>query len=102
MQYTDQLPTDPLTITCYMTGDELANYTLYEDDGSTFKYQNGAYAQISINCRVIGDQAIVEIEERFEKYHPLRQWYELIVFVGGQVLKHRVQAGQSHIRVHIR
>ncbi|HEY6287438.1 MAG TPA: TIM-barrel domain-containing protein, partial [Ktedonobacteraceae bacterium] len=59
MQYTDQYPTDPLTFTCYMTGDELANYTLYEDDGSTFEYQNGDFAQISISCRVMGDEAIV-------------------------------------------
>jgi alpha-glucosidase len=102
MQYTDQHSTDPLTITCYMTGDELANYTLYEDDGSTFKYQNGEYAQISFNCRVIGDEAILEIEERFEKYQPLRQWYELIVFAGGQVFRQQTQVGQGSIRVILR
>src|SRR5206468_1266055 len=32
MPYTDQRPTDPLTITCYMSEDSLANYILYEDD----------------------------------------------------------------------
>ncbi len=102
MQYTNQHPTDPLTITCYMTGDELANYTLYEDDGSTFEYQNGDSAQISINCRVMGNEAIVEIEEYFENYYPPRQWYELVVFVGGRVLKQQAKAGQGHIRVHLR
>jgi alpha-glucosidase len=102
MQYTDQYPTDPLTFTCYMTGDELANYTLYEDDGSTFEYQNGDFAQISISCRVMGDEAIVEIEERFENYHPPRKWYELVVFAGGQVFKQQAKAGQGHIRVHLR
>ena len=99
MQYTNQYPTDPLTFICYMTGDELANYTLYEDDGSTFEYQNGDFAQISISCRVFGDEAIVEIEERFENYHPPRKWYELVVFAGGQVFKQQAKTGQGHIRV---
>lgn len=99
MQYTDQLPTDPLTITCYMVEDGLANYTLYEDDGATFAYQNGNFAQISINCRVTGDLATVEIEERFEGYRPQREWYEIIVYAGGRVLRQKVKAGQGKIRV---
>jgi alpha-glucosidase len=102
LQYTDQRPTDPLTFTCYMTGDELANYTLYEDDGLTFEYQNGDFAQISIGCRVIGDEAIIEIEERFENYHPPRKWYELVVFASGRVLQQRVKAGQGLIRIQLR
>jgi alpha-glucosidase len=101
MQYTDQRPTDPLTITCYMSEDSLANYILYEDDGATFAYQNGSFAQILIGCRVIGDLATVEIEEQFRGYRPQRQWYEIIVFAGGQVLKQRVKAGQGKIRVHL-
>jgi len=102
MQYTNQHPVDPLTFTCYMTGDELANYILYEDDGSTFEYQNGNFSRISINCRVIGDEAIIEIEEHFENYQPPRQWYELVVFVGGRVLTQQAKAGQGHIRVLLR
>ncbi len=102
LQYTDQYPTDPLTFTCYMTGDEQANYTLYEDDGLTFEYQNGDFAQISISCRVIGDEAIVEIEERFENYHPPRKWYEIVVFADGRVLQQRVKAGQGLIRIQLR
>ncbi len=53
MQYTDQRPTDPLTFSCYMAEDGLASYTLYEDDGATFAYQNGNFAETSISCRVI-------------------------------------------------
>jgi alpha-glucosidase len=102
MQYTDQRPTDPLTFTCYMTGDELANYTLYEDDGSTPAYQNERFAQTSISCRVNGNEAIVEIEEQFGNYRPQREWYELIVFAGGQVLQQQAKAGQGLIRVQLR
>jgi alpha-glucosidase len=101
MQFTDQRPTDPLTFTCYMVGDSLAHYTLYEDDGATFAYQNGNFAQISISCRVNRDEAIVEIEEQFDNYHPLRDWYELVVYAGGQVLKQQVKAGQGKIRVQL-
>ena len=49
----------------------------------------------------MGDEAIIEIEEHFENYHPLRQWYEFVVFAGGRVLKQQAKAGQGHIRVHL-
>ncbi|HEX9130718.1 MAG TPA: TIM-barrel domain-containing protein [Ktedonobacteraceae bacterium] len=101
MQYTDQHQTDPLTFTCYMEGDSLAHYTLYEDDGETFAYQNGNFAQTAISCRVYSDEAIVEIEEQFDNYHPPRTWYELVVYAGGQVLQQRVMAGQGKIKVHL-
>jgi alpha-glucosidase len=101
MQYTDQHPTDPLTFTCYMTGDELANYTLYEDDGSTFEYQHGNFARISISCRVFGNEAVVEIEEHFENYQPPRKTFELVVYAGGQVFKQQAQAGQGQFRVYL-
>lgn len=102
MQYADQFPTDPLTFTCYMTGDDLANYTLYEDDGSTFAFEKGKFALTSINCRVIGNEAIVEIEEQFDSYRPLREQYEILVNVGGQVLQQHVKAGQGRIKVQLR
>ena len=101
MQYTNQHPTDPLTFTCYMEGDDLAHYTLYEDDGETFAYQNGNFAQTSISCRVNSDEVVVEIEEQFDNYRPQRDWYELVVYVGGQVLQQRVKAGQGLIRAQL-
>ncbi len=101
MQYTDQRPTDPLTFTCYMAEDGLASYTLYEDDGATFAYQNGNFAETSISCRVIGSLAIVEIEEHFDTYRPQREWYEVIVRAGGRTLQRRVRAGQGKLRVRL-
>jgi alpha-glucosidase len=101
MHYTDQLPTDPLTFTCYMAEDGLANYTLYEDDGTTFSYLNRNFAQTSIACRVTGGLAIVEIEEQFDAYRPQREWYEVVVLAGGRELRQRVQAGQGKIIVHL-
>jgi alpha-glucosidase len=101
MQYTDQLATDPLTFTCYMAEDGLASYILYEDDGSTLAYQNGAFARTSINCHVSGDLSEVEIEEHFVGYHPKREWYQVIVQVGGRTLQQRVKASQGKIVVRL-
>ncbi len=101
MQYTGQRATDPLTFTCYMAEDGLASYTLYEDDGSTLAYQNGTSAQTSINCRVSGDLTEVEIEEHFDGYRPQREWYEVIVQVGGRTLQQRVKAGQGKVVVRL-
>jgi alpha-glucosidase len=97
MQYTRQLATDPLTFTVYMAEDGLAHYTLYEDDGSTLAYRNGAYAQTSISCRVDRDVTEVSIEERFSNYRPQREWYEVIVHAGEQVHQQRVKAGRGKI-----
>jgi alpha-glucosidase len=101
MQYTDQRHTDPLTLTCYTVGDSLAHYTLYEDDGASFAYQHGSFAQTSISCRVNSYEVIVEIEEHFDNYHPQRDWYELVIYAGGQLLQQRVKAGQGQIRVQL-
>ncbi len=96
-QYTGQHSTDPLTFTCYMAEDGLAHYTLYEDDGSTLAYRNGTFAQTSIACRVGRDLIEVEIEELYTDYRPQREWYEVVVHVGGQVLQQRVKAGRGKI-----
>ena len=52
MQYTGQIATDPLTITCFMATDGQASYTLYEDDGSSQAYNNGKFAETTISCSV--------------------------------------------------
>ncbi len=101
MQYTDEHPTDPLTLTCYMAEDGLANYTLYEDDGSSLAYRNGVFAQTSIGCRVEGDRTMVEIEEHYDTYRPQREWYEIIVHAGGRTLQQRVRAGQGKVVVRL-
>lgn len=101
MQYTEQRTTDPLTITCYMAGDGHASYTLYEDDGTTRAYEKGAYALTTINCRVNDDMAVVEIEEHYSAYRPEREWYEVVVFIGGKELREHVKAGQEKAMVRL-
>ncbi len=86
MQYVEERPIDPLTFTCYMATDGETGYTHYEDDGSSFAYQQGAFAQIEVNCGVVEDFVTVEIEEHFDHYRPQREEYEIIVYVGGRTL----------------
>lgn len=101
LQFVDQAPTDPLTITCYMATDGLANYTLYEDDGATRAYQQGTFAETTISCRVQEDFITVEIEEQFHTFRPQREAYEVIVHVGNRTLQQRVQAGQGKVVIRL-
>ena len=100
LQYAMQQTSEPLTFTCYMATDGLANYTLYEDDGSTQAYRNGAFATTSVSCRVDPDIVTVRIDEQHSGYKPQREEYQIIVRVGGRVLQQRVKAGQGSIVLH--
>lgn len=99
MQYTDERTTDPLTIHCYLRPQGEASYTLYEDDGATQAYVSGACAETFIACRASAQGPQVEIEERYERYHPPRAWYDIIVHLAGRTLHARVQAGQGKVHL---
>jgi alpha-D-xyloside xylohydrolase len=43
VQYSSERPLDPLTLEIYRGADR--SFTLYEDDGETTAYQNGAYVR---------------------------------------------------------
>jgi len=101
LQHVEQQTPNPLTFTCYMATDGLANYTLYEDDGSTQAYRNGAFATTSISCRVDPDLVTVRIDEQHAGYQPQREEYEVIVRVGSRVLQQRIKAGQGSVVVHL-
>lgn len=45
-QYADEPSTEPLTITVYPGAD--GSFTLYEDDGQSFAYEHGDFAEISL------------------------------------------------------
>ncbi|MBA2284994.1 MAG: glycoside hydrolase family 31 protein [Ktedonobacteraceae bacterium] len=101
MQYVDQQPTNPLTFTCYMVSDGSATCTLYEDDGTTLAYRDGAFAHTTINCSVSRDLVTIEIEEQHTRYQPPRTAYEVSIWVGGRVLRERIPAGQGTTKVRI-
>ena len=47
IQYVGEKPADPVTFFIYAGAD--SDFTLYEDDGLTYKYQKGAFATISLH-----------------------------------------------------
>lgn len=100
LQYANQQTSEPLTFTCYMATDGLANYTLYEDDGSTQAYRNGAFATTSISCRVDPDIITVRIDEQHTGYKPQREEYQVVVRIGERVLQQRVKTGQGSVVLH--
>jgi alpha-glucosidase len=46
LQYSDQAPINPLTITLFLA--DSARYEYYEDDGLSFEYEKGVFAERSI------------------------------------------------------
>jgi len=46
MQYVGERPFDPITLTVYAGAD--GEFTLYEDQGTNFNYENGAFTEIPI------------------------------------------------------
>jgi len=46
LQYADQKPADPIELRIYPGAD--GAFTLYEDEGDSYRYENGAYATIPI------------------------------------------------------
>lgn len=97
MQYVGQHATDPLTLHCYMIENGEASYTLYEDDGATLGYRNGAFAQTRITCSVDETQVKVSIEEDYSSYRPQREEYDVIVHTGTRVLHTHLKAGQGRV-----
>lgn len=60
IQYTDEKPADPVTLLVY-TGKDCA-FTLYEDEGTNYNYENGAFSTVKFSYNeakgelVIGDR----------------------------------------------
>ena len=59
MEYVDQKPANPLTLDIYPSGK--SSYTLYEDDGTSNEYQNGAFTKTLLFCDDAGGNIIVDI-----------------------------------------
>lgn len=77
-QYDGETPIDPLTLRLYPTGGA-SQYTLYEDDGSSWAYQSGGYARTSYSMSGTGDNFVLLIAERTGSYVPASRSYELAI-----------------------
>ncbi|MRW86628.1 DUF5110 domain-containing protein [Pseudoduganella sp. FT26W] len=66
MLYDGQKPKDVLTLDLYPQG--ASEYTLYEDDGNTRRYQDGAFSQQTIRMNAGADGVQVEVAPVAGKY----------------------------------
>ncbi len=78
VQYTDQVPINPLTFLIYPDGNSSRQY--YEDDGESFAYQHGAYLleRVSVSQRRTG--VTVRISARQGLYTPPPRALALKIF----------------------
>jgi alpha-glucosidase len=78
MQHTGERSLDPLTLRVWPG---VGEWTLYEDDGHSFEYQQGVYATTTYRVDQDGERLIVEIAARDGQYTPSPR--EVIVQVVG-------------------
>jgi alpha-glucosidase len=70
MRYVDEYPLDPLMLDVY-PGNGI--FTLYEDDGHSFEYEQGQFCTTSYTLRLTGDRLVFEIGAREGAYIPSKR-----------------------------
>ncbi|MBQ7318986.1 MAG: DUF5110 domain-containing protein [Clostridia bacterium] len=82
MQYADEIPDAPYTLTVYPGAD--AHFTLYEDSGDGYAYEKGEYAEVDVTWN--DATATLKISDRRGSFPSLVQKRELHVqLVNGQI-----------------
>ncbi|WP_141432317.1 glycoside hydrolase family 31 protein [Bacillus sp. 03113] len=66
-----------LTVHVYPMQEGKSEYTLYDDDGSTFDYQQGQTIEKRISCEVTLESLLVEIKDLHAKYQP--DWTKIML-----------------------
>ncbi|MEC4892628.1 MAG: glycoside hydrolase family 31 protein [Oscillatoria sp. PMC 1051.18] len=90
MQYVDRYPVEELTLRVYPGAGE---FTLYEDDGDSFEYQQGAFCQTTYRVREESKEVIFEVEKRIGNWLPPKR--EVIVELVGIGEKRVTDDGQA-------
>lgn len=94
MQYADERPLDQLTLRIWSGTGE---WTLYEDDGHTFEYENGNWATTTYRVRQDEQQIIVEIQAREGNWTPPpREVIVELVGLASQASQSFQDDGQPH------
>lgn len=71
MQYVDEIPDAPYSVTIYPGAD--ASFTVYEDSGDGYDYEDGAYAEYDLNWNEISRRLTVSARRgSFEGMRPRR------------------------------
>ncbi|MCR8964284.1 glycoside hydrolase family 31 protein [Brevibacillus halotolerans] len=75
-----KVPDEQIMIHLYPSQQQ-SEYILYEDDGSTFSYQNNQYLERKITCHHDENQVEINIEDIYTGYSP--SWKSMIIHVHG-------------------
>jgi len=72
MSHTGQMRWDPLTVAVFPDG-AATSFTLYEDDGESFRYKDGAWARTTFHWRRIDGGVEIRVDPRQGAYNPGRE-----------------------------
>ena len=70
LQYSSERPLDPLSLEIYPGADR--SITLYEDDGETMAYQNGAYAKTRFEVTHRAEEVVCHLHETEGRFKGFR------------------------------
>ena len=79
VQYTDEEPINPLTVSVYPTSRLQANSNYYEDDGHTFDYQKGKYLSRTLNQWNSSEALTITVGRQDGSYQPPARTLEVKV-----------------------
>lgn len=90
MQYAEELPINEMRL---LVAPGKGEFTLYEDDGNTFAYRDGASCTTEYKVDFEGNQVVFEIEERQGKLAPSKR--KVIVEVIGKGEQEFIDDGEA-------
>lgn len=93
VQYTDQLPIDPLTLEIFPSAE--AHGTYYEDDGITFAYQKGIFRKVNVKAVVRGSEIKIEYSQAEGEFIPQKRFVLFAVNGVSQKPKSILLGGKS-------
>jgi alpha-glucosidase len=98
VQSTNETPQGPLTLRVY-AGDQCAG-ELYQDDGRTYAFKQGAYLRMKFNCQITTEGVRLDVSEHEGSYTPW--WKELRVEIYGWTPKEgKVLVNEKEVPVHM-
>jgi len=92
--YVGERPNDPLTLQIFLD-DGSGEFTLYEDAGDGFEYQQGAYSRRRIRCESSYSSATINLDRREGSWQPSRQEVHLQVHTTREAPSEILVNGQS-------
>ncbi len=79
MSYVGEKPFDPISFAIYPDENGLASTTLYEDDGSSPAYQDGAFRRTKIDVKRAGIGYLVSVGAPVGNYNPGRRKFSFVI-----------------------